>query len=67
LTAENRTKLANRVIKAAEAALVAQHHVAPVDVLVGIGWLDGGAVQRWPQGQVSNASYRRICLVFPKP
>src|SRR5260221_4478258 len=49
---KNRTKLANRVIKAAEAALAAQHYVAPVDVLVGIGWLDGGTVKRWRQGQV---------------
>src|ERR1700732_2757909 len=50
---KNRTKLANRVIKAAEAALAAQHYVAPVDVLVGIGWLDGGTVKRWRQGQVA--------------
>ena len=34
---KNRTKLANRVIKAAEAALAAQHYAAPVDVLVGSG------------------------------
>ena len=49
---KNRTKLANRVIKAAEAALAAQHYAAPVDVLVGLGWLDGGTVKRWRQGQV---------------
>jgi len=49
---KNRTKLANRVTKAAEAVLAAQHYVAPVDVLVGIGWLDGGTVKRWRQGQV---------------
>ena len=49
---KNRTKLADRVIKAAEAALAAQQYVAPVDVLVGIGWLDVGAVKRWRQGQV---------------
>lgn len=48
----NRTKLADRVIKAAEAALAAQQYVAPLDVLVGIGWLDGGAVKRWRQGQI---------------
>jgi hypothetical protein len=26
--------------------------VSPLDVLVGIGWLDPGAVKRWQQGQV---------------
>jgi len=49
---KNRTKLADRVSKAAEAALAAQDYVAPIDVLVGIGWLDAGAVKRWRQGQV---------------
>jgi hypothetical protein len=49
---ENRRKLAHRVTTAAEAALAAQKYVAPVDVLVGIGWLDGGTVKRWRQGQV---------------
>jgi hypothetical protein len=49
---KNQNKLANRVIKAAEATLAAQSYVAPVDVLVGIGWLDPGAVKRWRLGQV---------------
>jgi hypothetical protein len=49
---KNHAKLADRVVKAAEAALATQQYVAPVDVLVGIGWLDGGAVKRWRQGQV---------------
>jgi hypothetical protein len=49
---EKRTKLADRVIKAAEAALAARNYVSAIDVLVGIGWLDPGAVQRWRQGQV---------------
>ena len=49
---ENRSKLAERVIRAAEAALAAQKYVSPVDVLVGIGWLDPGAVKRWQRGQV---------------
>lgn len=52
MTSKNRANLADRVIKAAEDALAAQHHVAPVDVLVGIRWLDGGAVKRWRQGQI---------------
>lgn len=49
---ENRSKLRERVIKAAEAALAAQKYVSPIDVLVGIGWLDPGTVKRWRQGQV---------------
>jgi hypothetical protein len=49
---KNRAKLADRVIKAAEAALAGQQYVAPLDVLVGIRWLDGGTVKRWRQGQV---------------
>jgi hypothetical protein len=49
---ENRSKLAGRVVNAAEAALAARNYVSPVDVLVGIGWLDPGAVKRWQQGQI---------------
>ena len=49
---ENRAKLADRVSKAAETTLSAQHYVSPLDVLVGIGWLDPGTVKRWQQGQI---------------
>jgi hypothetical protein len=49
---ENRSKLAERVIRAAEAALAARNYVSPIDVLVGIRWLDPGAVKRWQRGQV---------------
>ena len=52
MSPENCSKLAERVIRAAEAALAAQDYVSPVDVLVGIGWLDPGAVRRWRRGQV---------------
>jgi hypothetical protein len=52
LQPHNRKKLSDRVIKAAEAALAAWKYVSPIDVLVGIGWLDPGAVKRWRQGQV---------------
>jgi len=48
----NHKKLDDRVIRAAEAALAAQKYVSPVDVLVGIGWLDPGALKRWQQGRV---------------
>jgi len=33
-------ELRDLVAKAAEATLAAQHYVSPVDVLMGIGWLD---------------------------
>jgi hypothetical protein len=49
---ENRSKLADRVITAAEAVLADRKYVSPIDVLVGIQWLDPGAVKRWQQGQV---------------
>src|ERR1700726_45342 len=52
MTPQNRRKLSGRIIKAAEAALAAKNYVSPVDVLVGIGWLDLGALKRWQQGQV---------------
>jgi hypothetical protein len=48
----NRKKLNDRVVKAAEAALAAQKYASPIDVLVGIGWLDPGTVKCWRQGQV---------------
>jgi len=49
---KNREKLADRIARAAETALAAQYYVSPVDVLVGIGWLDPGAVNRWRRGQI---------------
>jgi hypothetical protein len=49
---ENRHRLADRVVKAAEAALAAQNYASSVDVLIGIGWLDPGSLKRWRQGQV---------------
>jgi hypothetical protein len=52
MTRKNPRALAERVIEAAEASLAAQDYVSPIDVLVGIGWLDSGAVNRWQQGQI---------------
>jgi hypothetical protein len=48
----NRIPLLERVTRAAEDALTAQSCVAPVDVLVGIRWLDPGALSRWRQGRI---------------
>jgi len=49
---KNRTPLAGRVAKAAETALAAQKYVSPIDVLVGIGWLDPGAPDHWRRAQL---------------
>jgi hypothetical protein len=48
----NRKKLSDRVARAADAALAARKYVSPVDLLVGIGWLDPGTLKRWQQGQI---------------
>src|SRR5271157_4498948 len=47
-----RTALVDRVTKAAEAALAVQDYVSPIDVLLGIRWLEPSALQRWRQGQI---------------
>jgi hypothetical protein len=47
-----RSKLEDRVIKAAEAALADRHFVTAVDVLVGVGWLTTPQVDQWRRGQV---------------
>lgn len=52
MSRKNHGTLADRVIKAAETSLAAQDYVSTIDVLVGIGWLDPGAVKRWRQGQI---------------
>jgi hypothetical protein len=50
----NRQKLADRVTRAAEASLTAKKFVAPLDVLMGIGWLNATAEKRWRMGQVES-------------
>jgi hypothetical protein len=49
---KNRNALADRVVKAAEAALAAQGYASPFDVFVGIGWLDVSTAERWRRGQI---------------
>jgi len=48
----NRNALEQRVVKAAEAALAAKGYASPIDVLIGIGWLDAGKLEQWRRGQV---------------
>jgi hypothetical protein len=52
MSSRSRVPLADRVTRAAEAALAAQGFTAPVDVLLGIGWLDPNTERRWRQGQI---------------
>jgi hypothetical protein len=54
MSRKNRVPLADRVAKAAEAALAARHFVSAIDVLVGIGWLDPEAVEHWRRGQIDH-------------
>lgn len=52
MSRKNRVPLSERVAKAAEAALGARHVLCAIDLLVGIGWLDPSAVERWRRGQI---------------
>jgi hypothetical protein len=51
---KNRQSLADRVAGAAESSLAIQEYVAPLDVLVGIGWLDASTEKRWRLGQIES-------------
>jgi hypothetical protein len=46
--------LEERVARAAEDALDAKGWVAPIDVLVGLGWLASSRVDEWRQGRIPN-------------
>jgi hypothetical protein len=48
-----RTPIVDRVTQAAERTLAAQGYVSPLDVLVGLRWIDSGTVARWRQGQIN--------------
>jgi hypothetical protein len=52
MTPKNRALLAARVARAAWPALAVQGYVSPIDVLIGLGWLDMGRVDRWRRGQI---------------
>ena len=54
MNSKNRQRLADRVTRAAEASLAAQGYVAPLDVLLGIGWLDASSEKRWRLGQIDS-------------
>ena len=46
------SKLEQRVVRAAEAALSDRHYVSAIDVLVGLGWLAPTWVDVWRQGRL---------------
>ena len=52
MSRKNKAPLDDRVARAAEAALAAKNFVCAIDILVGIGWLDPGALERWRRGQI---------------
>lgn len=52
MSRRNWVPLGDRVAIAAERALASRHAVSVNDILIGIGWLDPGAVERWQRGQV---------------
>jgi hypothetical protein len=49
---DNRNKLRDRVVRAAESVLAMQGYVSAIDVLTSIGWLDQATLKRWRQGQL---------------
>ena len=52
MTAGDRRSIDQRVARAGEAALAERKFVTPIDVLVGVGWLEPRRVDEWRQGRV---------------
>ncbi|MBR0714488.1 hypothetical protein [Bradyrhizobium liaoningense] len=52
MSGRKRVPLADRVAEAADAALAARHFVSAIDILLGIGWLEFQAVERWRRGEI---------------
>ena len=52
MSRRNKVPLADRVARAAEASFAAKRFVSAIDIFVGIGWLDPGALERWRRGQI---------------
>jgi len=48
----NRAKLERQIAVAATSALSARQVVTPVEVLIGIGWLNAADVEAWRRGRV---------------
>src|SRR5437763_15621778 len=54
MKSKTRKSLEERVTTAAEKALAARDIVAPIDILLSIGWLDPNTARRWQQGQIER-------------
>lgn len=54
LAVMSRRSLETRIVAAAEEALARQKFVTPVDVCLGIGWLQPGNVRDWERGRVGT-------------
>ena len=52
MSPKDQATLAERVARAAEAALATQGYASPVDILLGTGWLYPSAVKEWQQGRI---------------
>ena len=52
MSRKTKLPLADRVARAAQAALAADRFVSAIDILLGLGWLDPGAAERWRRGQI---------------
>ena len=48
----NRTDIKKRVIQIAETVLYKQQYVSPIDIFIGIGWLQPVHVQEWRKGKI---------------
>ena len=52
MSRKDKATLAERVARAAEAALADQGYASPIDVFLGIGWLNPTTFKDWQQGRV---------------
>jgi hypothetical protein len=52
------SKLEQRVVDAASAALARQHYVTTLDILTGLGWLPTTMIDSWRQGRVAHVADR---------
>ena len=52
MSRKEKATLAERVTRAAEASLAGQGYASPIDVLLGIGWLNPNTLRDWQQGRV---------------
>jgi hypothetical protein len=50
---DNTAKLERRIASAAATALAKHGFVTPIDVLIGVGWLEPAHVERWRHGRVA--------------